>query len=157
MIVFLHFQMSQDYKCGVSCWHPKWMQRFATSRSFIVVFGLLGTIQAMSYVYFVVTLTTIEKRFKIPTSTFGKLSTFPFKFFLKLYALFFRYNPQRQRNFPNPPVVDTLLPWRTPESTAVDCVGCFLLCPVMFHPCNATFYLWRRGRCTQVDYGICNN
>lgn len=38
---------------------------------FIIVYGFLGTIQAMSFVYFIVTLTTIEKRFQIPSSTFG--------------------------------------------------------------------------------------
>ncbi|XP_067623992.1 solute carrier organic anion transporter family member 74D [Eurosta solidaginis] len=57
--------------CGLAKWHPAWMQRYATTKSFMVVYGLLGTIQAMSYMYFVVTLTTIEKRFKIPSQTTG--------------------------------------------------------------------------------------
>ncbi|XP_052865245.1 solute carrier organic anion transporter family member 74D [Anopheles cruzii] len=58
-------------RCGVSCWHPAWMQRFATPKSFIMVYGFLGTVQAMAYIYFVITLTTLEKRFKIPSSTTG--------------------------------------------------------------------------------------
>lgn len=65
-------QRPGDYLCGLAKWHPTWMQRFATSKSFMLVYGLLGTIQAMSYMYFVVTLTTIEKRFKIPSQTTGK-------------------------------------------------------------------------------------
>ncbi|XP_061402165.1 solute carrier organic anion transporter family member 74D [Musca vetustissima] len=57
--------------CGLAKWHPEWMQRYATSKMFMAVYGLMGTIQAMSYMYFVVTLTTIEKRFKIPSQTTG--------------------------------------------------------------------------------------
>ncbi|XP_035775439.1 solute carrier organic anion transporter family member 74D-like [Anopheles albimanus] len=63
--------MASDVRCGLSCWHPRWLQRFATPRSFILVYGFLGTVQAMAYIYFVITLTTLEKRFKIPSSTTG--------------------------------------------------------------------------------------
>lgn len=58
--------------CGFSFWHPKWMSRFANTRWFMIVYGLLGTVQATSFLYFVVTLTTIEKRFKIPSQTTGE-------------------------------------------------------------------------------------
>ncbi|XP_017464094.1 PREDICTED: solute carrier organic anion transporter family member 4C1 isoform X2 [Rhagoletis zephyria] len=64
-------QRPGDHLCGLTWWHPAWMQRYATTKSFMAVYGLLGTIQAMSYMYFVVTLTTIEKRFKIPSQTTG--------------------------------------------------------------------------------------
>ncbi|XP_075237516.1 organic anion transporting polypeptide 33Ea [Lycorma delicatula] len=58
--------------CGLGqFFHPAWLQRFATARCFLVVYGLLGTIQSMSYIYFVATLTTLEKRFKIPSRTTG--------------------------------------------------------------------------------------
>lgn len=58
--------------CGLGpCFRPAWLQKFATHRSFLIVYGLLGTIQAMAYVYFVATLTTLEKRFKIPSKTTG--------------------------------------------------------------------------------------
>ncbi|XP_058446034.1 solute carrier organic anion transporter family member 74D [Malaya genurostris] len=63
--------MKTNYLCGLSSWHPEWLQRFATSKSFIMVYGFLGTTQAMAYIYFVITLTTLEKRFKIPSSTTG--------------------------------------------------------------------------------------
>ncbi|XP_050076984.1 solute carrier organic anion transporter family member 74D [Anopheles maculipalpis] len=63
--------MKSNMLCGISCWHPAWLQRFATARSFIMVYGFLGTVQAMAYIYFVITLTTLEKRFKIPSSTTG--------------------------------------------------------------------------------------
>uniref|UniRef100_A0A1B6C2D4 Solute carrier organic anion transporter family member n=1 Tax=Clastoptera arizonana TaxID=38151 RepID=A0A1B6C2D4_9HEMI len=57
--------------CGLGKWRPTWLQRLNTTRGFMLVYGLLGTIQAMSYIYFVATLTTIEKRFKIPSRTTG--------------------------------------------------------------------------------------
>jgi hypothetical protein len=62
--------------CGLGpCFRPAWLQKFATHRSFLIVYGLLGTIQAMAYVYFVASLTTLEKRFKIPSKTTGLRQT----------------------------------------------------------------------------------
>ncbi|GAB0089866.1 Solute carrier organic anion transporter family member [Sergentomyia squamirostris] len=58
-------------ECGIGMWKPQWLQRFANTRTFILVYGFLGTVQAMCYMYFVITLTTIEKRFKIPSHTTG--------------------------------------------------------------------------------------
>ncbi|XP_054268573.1 solute carrier organic anion transporter family member 74D-like [Macrosteles quadrilineatus] len=57
--------------CGLGPWRPSWLQKFNSSKGFLVVYGLLGTIQAMSYIYFVATLTTLEKRFKISSKTTG--------------------------------------------------------------------------------------
>jgi hypothetical protein len=58
--------------CGLGpCFRPAWLQKFATPRFFLIVYGLLGTIQAMAYIYFVATLNTLEKRFKIPSKTTG--------------------------------------------------------------------------------------
>lgn len=58
--------------CGLGpCFRPAWLQKFATPRSFLIVYGLLGTIQSVAYIYFVASLTTLEKRFKIPSKTTG--------------------------------------------------------------------------------------
>lgn len=59
--------------CGLS-WlgYPKFLQRFANTRTFILVYGLLGTVQSMGFVYFAITLQTMEKRFKIPSQTTGE-------------------------------------------------------------------------------------
>ncbi|KAF4523686.1 hypothetical protein B566_EDAN006057 [Ephemera danica] len=64
-------EQSRSESCGVWGCRPRWLQRFATPRGFLVVYGLLGTIQALSYIYFVATLTTMERRFKIPSRTTG--------------------------------------------------------------------------------------
>lgn len=61
-----------ENSCGIWNFRPQWMQKYATTRSFLLVYGLLGTIQSMGYLYFTVTLSTIEKRFKIPSQTTGK-------------------------------------------------------------------------------------
>ncbi|KYM97277.1 PREDICTED: solute carrier organic anion transporter family member 4C1 [Cyphomyrmex costatus] len=61
--------MSKD--CGICGIYPRWLRNRATPRTFIVVYGLLGTVQAMAFIYIVVTLTTLEKRFKIPSRTTG--------------------------------------------------------------------------------------
>jgi len=58
--------------CGFS-WlgYPKSLQKFANTKSFIVVYGVLGIFQAMGFIYFIITLQTVEKRFKIPSQTTG--------------------------------------------------------------------------------------
>ncbi|KAL1123271.1 hypothetical protein AAG570_002357, partial [Ranatra chinensis] len=60
-----------DQDCGVGWLRASWLQRFATANWFLTVYGLLGTIQAMSNVYWSATLTTFEKRFRIPSKTTG--------------------------------------------------------------------------------------
>lgn len=59
--------------CGAVCWRPHFLRRFATTRWFMIVYGLLGTVQSAGTLYFALTLTTIEKRFKIPSQTTGEL------------------------------------------------------------------------------------
>lgn len=68
--------MQPEHMCGITCWHPTWLQKFANTKSFLLVYGLLGTIQSMAFLYFVVTLTTVEKRFKIPSYTTGECASF---------------------------------------------------------------------------------
>lgn len=60
-----------ETECGLGSCRPKWLQRFNSTKGFMFVYGLLGMIQAMSYVYFVSTLSTMEKRFKIQSKTTG--------------------------------------------------------------------------------------
>lgn len=73
--------MQPEHMCGLTGWHPKWLQKYANTKSFLVVYGLLGTIQSMAFLYFVVTLTTVEKRFKIPSYTTGIV------FLFRLYSM----------------------------------------------------------------------
>lgn len=65
--------MPAEQGCGLCGFYPQWLRDKATSKMFTIVYGLLGTIQSMSFIYVSVTLTTLEKRFKIPSRTTGKL------------------------------------------------------------------------------------
>lgn len=67
--------------CGISYWHPKSLEKFAKTRWFIVAYAILGTIQSASTTYFVITLTTIEKRFRIPSLSTGELQYIAFQWF----------------------------------------------------------------------------
>lgn len=58
--------------CGILFWYPNWIAQFANTRSYLIIYGLLGTIQDIGATYLVVTLTTMEKRFKIPSQTTGE-------------------------------------------------------------------------------------
>ncbi|CAN7989025.1 unnamed protein product, partial [Ixodes hexagonus] len=60
-----------EYLCGVGKYRPSWMQTFATSRYFALVFGVLGIFQGASRTYLVGTLSTVEKRFSMS----GRLSS----------------------------------------------------------------------------------
>uniref|UniRef100_A0A336M5S4 Solute carrier organic anion transporter family member n=1 Tax=Culicoides sonorensis TaxID=179676 RepID=A0A336M5S4_CULSO len=57
--------------CGLLNWHPNWLQTFATSKIYLLIYGLLGTTQAMATIYFTSVMTTIEKRFQIPGYLMG--------------------------------------------------------------------------------------
>ncbi|XP_034102050.1 solute carrier organic anion transporter family member 74D-like [Drosophila albomicans] len=51
------------------------LQRLATGTIFVTVFGITSCFMAMSFAYFNSTMTTLEKRYKIPTKVLGVLST----------------------------------------------------------------------------------
>nr|CAD7398590.1 unnamed protein product [Timema poppensis] len=59
--------------CGLGNIRPQWMQLFANTRWFLVVYTLLGVVQSMAWIYTPATITTLEKRFKIPSRTIGVL------------------------------------------------------------------------------------
>jgi len=70
--IFLEATGDMSKDCGICGIYPRWLRNRATPRTFIVVYGLLGTVQAMAFIYIIVTLTTLEKRFKIPSRTTGE-------------------------------------------------------------------------------------
>uniref|UniRef100_A0A1E1XJ76 Solute carrier organic anion transporter family member n=1 Tax=Amblyomma aureolatum TaxID=187763 RepID=A0A1E1XJ76_9ACAR len=60
-----------DYLCGVGSYRPNWLQRFATSRYYALVFGLLGIFQGAYRTYLVGTLSTVERRFSLSSRASG--------------------------------------------------------------------------------------
>ncbi|XP_063236896.1 solute carrier organic anion transporter family member 74D-like [Bacillus rossius redtenbacheri] len=61
------------HSCGLGPFRPRWLQRLANTKCFLIIYGLTGSIQAMSHIYTSATLTTLEKRFKIPSRIIGVL------------------------------------------------------------------------------------
>lgn len=52
---------------------PAWaVSRFATKNVYVLIYGLLGCIFSASYAYSNGIITTLEKRFKIPSKTIGE-------------------------------------------------------------------------------------
>ncbi|KAL5284831.1 hypothetical protein ACFFRR_006883 [Megaselia abdita] len=63
--------LTEDTTCGYGFFQSKHLQRFANIKSFVVLFGVVGSIFSMTNSYFNGILTTVEKRFKIPSKNIG--------------------------------------------------------------------------------------
>ncbi|XP_067011067.2 solute carrier organic anion transporter family member 74D [Anabrus simplex] len=63
--------LTEETTCGIGPFRAQWMQRFANKKAFVFLYGLLGCIFSASHAYFNGTITTLEKRFKIPSRTTG--------------------------------------------------------------------------------------
>ncbi|ERL86149.1 hypothetical protein D910_03562 [Dendroctonus ponderosae] len=64
----------KDTTCGVWCLKGNCLQKFANKKAYVILYGLLGCIFSASFAYFNGTITTLEKRFKIPSRTTGIIS-----------------------------------------------------------------------------------
>ncbi|XP_026465595.1 solute carrier organic anion transporter family member 5A1-like [Ctenocephalides felis] len=66
---FKEMPLTEDTTCGIP-----FFQRFANKKAFVIFYGLVGCIYTATYAYFNGTITTLEKRFKIPSKTSGIIS-----------------------------------------------------------------------------------
>ena len=57
--------IDKETSCGAFDWRPKWLQKCASKKVYIVIYGLLGVVQGMSISYFRAVLSTLEKQFGI--------------------------------------------------------------------------------------------
>ncbi|EDW35953.1 GL16936 [Drosophila persimilis] len=64
----------QDTACGFWLFKGRFMQRFATEKMYVILYGLAGCVMTMTFAYFNGTITTLEKRYKIPTKISGIIS-----------------------------------------------------------------------------------
>lgn len=69
--VFKELPITDDTSCGIWCFRGPILQKFANKKAYVFLYGVLGCIFSASYAYFNGTITTIEKRFKIPSKTTG--------------------------------------------------------------------------------------
>ncbi|KAF3425089.1 hypothetical protein E2986_03669 [Frieseomelitta varia] len=72
--VFKDLPITDETSCGIWCIRSPTLQRFANKKAYVFLYGVLGCIFSASYAYFNGTITTIEKRFKIPSKTTGLIS-----------------------------------------------------------------------------------
>jgi hypothetical protein len=62
-----------DTECGIGpCRKIKFFRYFANKNVYIFVYGILGCVYGSTYAYSNSTISTIEKRFKIPSKITGK-------------------------------------------------------------------------------------
>ncbi|OQV20302.1 Solute carrier organic anion transporter family member 4C1 [Hypsibius exemplaris] len=61
-------------RCGIACFKPDAIQPLRNMKVFLVVFILAGISQGMFYTIWNMTLSSIEKRFQIPSQTTGIIS-----------------------------------------------------------------------------------
>ncbi|XP_016996788.2 solute carrier organic anion transporter family member 74D [Drosophila takahashii] len=66
--------LERNVTCGFWIFKGRFYQRFANQTAYVLLYGIVGCIFSMTYAYFNGTITTIEKRFKIPSKNTGIIS-----------------------------------------------------------------------------------
>ncbi|GAB0093990.1 hypothetical protein DMENIID0001_091900 [Sergentomyia squamirostris] len=66
--------LTKDTTCGLGPIRGSFLQRFANNEVYVVICGITGAIFIGKMTYFYGTISTIEKRFKIPSKNIGYLS-----------------------------------------------------------------------------------
>ncbi|GIY86646.1 solute carrier organic anion transporter family member 4A1 [Caerostris darwini] len=63
--------INRDYLCGIGRFKPRWLQRFADPKVYLVIFCIVGVLEGAYFSYFVGVLTTLEKRFAFDSTVSG--------------------------------------------------------------------------------------
>nr|XP_027224102.1 solute carrier organic anion transporter family member 3A1-like [Penaeus vannamei] len=65
----------QDTRCGIGPFKPKWLQAFARTEVYLIVYCIAGIAHGMFFTYTVSVISTIEKRFKLTSKQTGVILT----------------------------------------------------------------------------------
>lgn len=65
------YNLSEETTCGIWIFRGAFLQKLANKKTYVVLYGLLGCVFSACYAYFNGTITTLEKRFKIPSTNTG--------------------------------------------------------------------------------------
>lgn len=68
---FQDMVLTEDTSCGIWFIKGTFLQKCANKKAYVLLYGLLGCVFSAAYAYFNGTITTLEKRFKIPSRTTG--------------------------------------------------------------------------------------
>lgn len=60
-----------DLSCGIGRWRPRWLQRFASPKVFLINFSLVAIFQGASFTYLIGSMTTLEKRYGFESKISG--------------------------------------------------------------------------------------
>ncbi|KAK7869950.1 hypothetical protein R5R35_013725 [Gryllus longicercus] len=63
-----------DLRCGLGSWHPPWLQRLLSKKTYMLAYGVTGMCYFTLSSYFTATVNTMEKQFKISSRTSGIIS-----------------------------------------------------------------------------------
>lgn len=69
--VFVGGNNDDSTKCGLGRWKPRWLQRFANPKTFLVIFCIVGIFQGAYFAYVAGILSTIEKRYSFKSKITG--------------------------------------------------------------------------------------
>ncbi|KAK9498787.1 hypothetical protein O3M35_003346 [Rhynocoris fuscipes] len=64
-----------DTQCGIGGYKPKWLQKLASKKSYVLIYGLLGLYETSLASYYIGIISTIEKRFRFPSSISGLMTS----------------------------------------------------------------------------------
>ena len=56
---------SNEVLCGLASWRPDFLQKLASKKVYMFLYGMLGIIQGMFFTYLSATLSTLERQFGI--------------------------------------------------------------------------------------------
>ncbi|XP_054158013.1 solute carrier organic anion transporter family member 74D-like [Oppia nitens] len=63
--------MDWETSCGIGNWRPKWLQRFASTKWFLIVFSIVAILQGGYFTYLIGCISTLEKRFAFESKISG--------------------------------------------------------------------------------------
>lgn len=72
--MFKDMPLTQDTTCGFWIFKGPFLQKFANKKAYVFLYGVVGCIFSATYAYFNGTITTLEKRYKIPSKNTGIIS-----------------------------------------------------------------------------------
>ncbi|GIY31411.1 solute carrier organic anion transporter family member 5A1 [Caerostris extrusa] len=55
--------VAKDNLCGIGRFTPRWLQKFADPKYYLIVFGVLAVLQGAYFTYFIGIISTLEKRY----------------------------------------------------------------------------------------------
>lgn len=68
------FELTEDTTCGYWCFRGPFLQKFANKTAYVILYGMLGTVYSATFAYFSGSITTMEKRFSIPSRNIGNVN-----------------------------------------------------------------------------------